>query len=64
MKASLIVAYSRDAVARSAPWANVIEPLAELKDGWIAADTREAYECAFANRAKFLPTGCVAPAKS
>lgn len=58
MKASLFIASSREEVARDAPWANVIEPLPELKDGWHACDTPEAYDYAFANRAKFLPIPC------
>jgi hypothetical protein len=58
MKASLFIASSREEVARDAPWANVIEPLPELKDGWLACDTPEAYDNAFANRAKFLPIPC------
>jgi len=55
MKASLVIASSREEVARNAPWAKFIEPLSELKDGWLACDTRKAYEYAFASRAKFLP---------
>jgi len=55
MKASLFIASSRQEVASLAPWANIIEPLPELKDAWLACDTREAYNYAFANRAKFLP---------
>ena len=58
MKASLFIASSREEVARDAPWANVIEPLTELKDGWLACDTPEAYGYAFANRGKFLPISC------
>ena len=56
MKASLFIADSREEVARDAPWAKIIEPLPELKDGWLACDTREAYDYAYDNRAKFLPT--------
>ncbi len=55
MKASLFIAGSRQEVARAAPWADIIEPLPELKDGWLACDTIEAYNYAYANRAKFLP---------
>ena len=55
MKASLFIASSREEVARDAPWAKIIEPLPELKDGWLACDTPESYDYAFANRAKFLP---------
>ena len=55
MKASVFVASSRAEVARDAAWANIIEPLPELKDGWLACDTLEAYNYAFANRAKLLP---------
>jgi hypothetical protein len=57
MKASPFIASSREEVAEDAPWAKIIEPLAELRDGWLACDTREAYDYAFANRAKFLPNG-------
>jgi hypothetical protein len=56
MKSSLFIASNREEVARDAPWAKIIEPLPELKDGWLACDTREAYDYAYANRAKFLPT--------
>ncbi len=56
MKASLFIASNREEVARDAPWAKIIEPLPELKDGWLACDTIEAYDHAFANRANFLPT--------
>jgi hypothetical protein len=55
MKASLFIASSRQEVARDAPWATIIEPLPELKDGWLACDTLEAYIYAFTNRAKILP---------
>lgn len=56
MKASLFIASSREEVAQIAPWAKIIEPLSEFKDAWLACDTQEAYDYAFANRAKFLPT--------
>ena len=54
MKASLFIASSREEVACDAPWAKIIKPLPELKDGWLACDTPEAYDYAFANRAKFI----------
>ncbi|MFZ1074768.1 MAG: hypothetical protein WAN50_00110 [Minisyncoccia bacterium] len=54
MKASLIIASSRDEVAQDAPWAKIIAPIEGLKDG-IAYDTQEALEYTLANRAKFLP---------
>ena len=64
MKASLFIASTREEVAEDAPWAKIIEPLAELRDGWLACDTRQAYDYAYANRAKFLPDGCEARQKS
>jgi hypothetical protein len=55
MKIRYFIAASREEVVRAAPWATVIKPLPELKDGWFACDTQEACDYALANRAKFLP---------
>jgi hypothetical protein len=54
MKIRYFVAGSREDVARAAPWATVIQPLPELKDGWFACDTQEAYNYAFALRGTIL----------
>jgi hypothetical protein len=48
MKSSLFISSSREEIARDAPWARIIEPLPELKDGWLACDTQEAYDYAAA----------------
>ncbi len=54
MKASLFIAGSREEVARDAPWAKIIVPVPEHKDGWLACDNKEAYEYAMSDPVRFL----------
>jgi hypothetical protein len=54
MKASIIIADSREEVSRVAPWAKIIEPFLDLKDGWLACDTEDSYNYALSERTKIL----------
>ncbi len=54
MKASIIIADSREEVSRVAPWAKIVEPFIDLKDGWLACDTEDSYNYAVSEPTKVL----------